>query len=181
MTALTELLQRPVLDVARGLLGARLRSKIGGTVTEVVVTEVEAYDGGNDPASHAYRGETPRNHSMFQRAGTLYVYRSYGIHWCMNVVVGPKGDPAAVLLRGGTAVVGASTMARRRGRQDHLTDGPGKLCQALGVTGAVDGSYLLGRGPLRLLRGEAAPAFAATPRVGITKAVDRPWRFVASS
>ena len=97
-----ELLAGSVFDVARRLLGCRIRSVVDGATTEVALTEVEAYAGADDPASHAFRGQTARNGSMFGPAGTLYVYRSYGLHWCMNIVVGPPDLPHAVLLRGGT-------------------------------------------------------------------------------
>jgi DNA-3-methyladenine glycosylase len=177
-TPLETLLEGSVVDVARALLGRRLRSDIGGERCEVVLTEVEAYGGADDPASHAYRGETVRNRHMFGPAGRLYVYRSFGVHWCMNVVAGPEGIARAVLLRGGMPVEGVEVMARRRGRSDHLADGPGKLCRALGVTDEHDGISLF-EGPVFLL-GDAAESgtVIATPRVGITKAVRRPWRFV---
>ncbi len=168
----------PVEEIAPRLLGLRLRTGLGPGPTEVMITEVEAYAGDRDPASHAYRGRTPRNASMFGDPGTLYVYRSYGIHWCMNLVTGGQNDPSAVLLRAGKPVVGADVMARRRGRSDHLADGPGKLTQALGVTGEADGTSVFG-GPIELM---AAPKpvghVIATPRVGISKAVAWPWRFV---
>ncbi|MDH3426545.1 MAG: DNA-3-methyladenine glycosylase [Acidimicrobiia bacterium] len=169
-----------VLDVARSLLGWRLRTIFHGERAEVALTEVEAYDGGNDPASHAYRGRTPRNLVMFGPPWHLYVYRAYGIHWCMNVVIGEEGRAAAVLLRGGVPTMGREVMVARRGRKDHLTDGPGKLCQALGVTGEDNGANLLGRGSVRLLEGELPPKIKATPRIGISNAQDRKWRFVAS-
>ena len=171
----------PVLEVAPALLGARVVTRFEGRRTEVMLTEVEAYGGPADPASHAYRGRTPRNGSMFGPPGTLYVYRSYGIHWCMNVVVGAEGDAQAVLLRGGDIVAGRTTIERRRGRADQLTNGPGKLCQALAVTGDHDGSSVTA-GPVRLRPGElpAGSTVVATPRVGISRAVDRPWRFVAA-
>lgn len=180
--AALDLLSGEVLEVARGLLGFRIRSEIGGSVTVVRLTETEAYAGELDPASHAYRGETKRNASMFGPPGTLYVYRSYGIHWCMNVVVEPIGTAHAVLLRGGEPVRGRRLIESRRGRADHLTDGPGKLCQALGVTGEQDGSSVLD-GPVRLLPGKLPRGYriTATPRIGIAKAADRPWRFVAKS
>lgn len=175
---LAELLAGPVLDAAEGLLGRRLTSTIGGNETAVVITEVEAYAGEEDPASHAYRGETPRTRVMFGPPGGLYVYRSYGIHWCMNVVCGEPGIARAVLLRGGDPVSGRPLMEERRGRADHLTDGPGKLSQALGVTGDHDGTSVLD-GPVtvgeeRLLYGTVV----TTPRIGISKAVEREWRFV---
>ena len=184
MSVPPSVLNGDVLDIAPRLLGMRLRSEAAGAVTEVVLTEVEAYVGDLDPASHAYRGRTARNGSMFERPGTLYVYRSYGLHWCLNIVVGPVGVPHAVLVRAGVPTSGAETMAIRRGRTDHLADGPGKLAQALGITGDHDGTSVLGgpgTGPLTLLEGPGPSGpVLATPRVGISKAVDRPWRFVAT-
>lgn len=175
---LERLLEGPVEDVAPSLLGLRIRTERPPGPTEVVITEVEAYAGSRDPASHAYRGKTPRNESMFGPRGTLYVYRSYGMHWCMNVVTGGVDDPSAVLIRGGKPTVGADIMARRRGRRTNLADGPGKLTQALGVTGDDDGTSVW-RGPIRLQAGdERTGQIVATPRVGITKAVAWPWRFV---
>ena len=172
------LLDGPVEEIAPRLLGLRLRTELAGTPTEVVISEVEAYAGERDPASHAYRGRTPRNEAMFGPRGTLYVYRSYGLHWCMNVVTGGVNDPSAVLIRAGKPSHGADVMARRRGRSDHLADGPGKLSQALGVTGEANGSSVW-RGPVRLLEAPAATGhIVATPRVGISKAVAWPWRFV---
>jgi DNA-3-methyladenine glycosylase len=176
-----QLLAGSVFDIARRLLGCRVRTELGGAVTEVALTEVEAYAGADDPASHAFRGRTARNGAMFGPPGTLYVYRSYGLHWCMNVVVGAVGVPHAVLLRGGTVTEGLGTIEHRRGRIDHLTDGPGKLCEALGVTGDHDGTSVLA-GPVRLLPGSLAERHSvlATPRVGITKAIEEPWRFVVA-
>jgi DNA-3-methyladenine glycosylase len=115
---------------------------------------------------------------MFEGRGTLYVYRSYGVHWCMNIVTGDAGDPSAVLLRGGRPQVGAGIMTRRRGRPQPLADGPGKLTQALGVSGEVDGTSVF-TGPVRLLDGpRPSGQIIATPRVGIRKAIAWPWRFV---
>ncbi len=171
-------LSGPVPEVAPALLGMRLRTRFGGEATAVVVTEVEAYGGADDPASHAHRGPTRRNAAMFGPPGTLYVYRSYGLHWCLNVVTGPEGSAAAVLIRGGIPAEGEAVMARRRGRPDHLCDGPGKLAQALGVTGEHDGTSV-DDGPVRLSEGPAAGGVVrATPRVGVGRAVERPWRFV---
>lgn len=166
-----------MLTAARQLLGWRLRTEFGGTQTEVVLTEVEAYAGLDDPASHAYRGPTKRNDSLFGAPGMLYVYLSYGIHWCMNVVIGDEETPNAVLLRGGEPVEGLETMVSRRGRADHVADGPGKLTQALGVTGEDDGADL-SHGPVLLIPGESQGTVTSTPRIGITKAADWPWRFV---
>lgn len=183
MTArLVDLFTGPVEDVARRLLGWRLHSKTGRMVTAVMLTEVEAYGGPDDLASHASRGPTARNASMFGPAGTLYVYRSYGIHWCANVVTGPVGHGEAVLMRGAIPLEGVSIMEQRRGRVDQLVDGPGKLCQALGITGDHDGTSLLD-GPIRLLppAESAAREVLATPRIGITKSTDRLWRFTLPS
>ena len=165
---------------ARGLLGRRLSSSIGGSTTGVVITEVEAYAGEDDPASHAYRGQTTRNAAMFGPPGGLYVYRSYGIHWCMNIVCGPEGSAQAVLLRGGYPVEGIELMAERRGRPHNLTDGPGKLCQALGVSGEHDGSNVLD-GPVTVTNDPVEGLVTATPRIGISQAVDRNWRLVLKS
>lgn len=171
------LLAGGVVEAARGILGRRLDTRIAGRPTAVVLTEVEAYGGGDDPASHAHRGPSRRNRSMFGPPGTLYVYRSYGIHWCMNVVVGPEGSPGAVLLRAGVPMAGVEFMAARRGRPDHLTDGPGKLAQALGVSGELDGSTVTG-GPVLLGEVVSTGPIVAGPRVGIRRAATRPWRFV---
>ena len=177
MTDLGSLLGGDVVAAARGLLGRRLRSEIDGVACEVVLTEVEAYGGADDPASHAHGGLTARNASMFAPAGTLYVYRAYGVHWCLNAVTGPAGRGSAVLLRAGRVLAGEQDMRRRRGRDDHLCDGPGRLSQALGVTGEQDGTSLFD-GPVRLLAVPAARGrVEAGARVGITRAADRPWRF----
>ncbi len=177
---LFEALGGDVLEAARWLLGCVIRTEFDGATTEVRLTEVEAYAGDRDPASHAYRGLTPRNASMFGPPGTLYVYRSYGIHWCMNIVAAGPGVAHAILLRGGEPVAGEATMAQRRGRTDHLTDGPGKLSQALGVDGRHDGTSVA-TGEVRLIRGGLPRGYVVetTPRVGISRAADRPWRFVA--
>lgn len=178
--SLADFLSRPSWEVAPELLGWRFETRFGGVVTAVALTEVEAYDQ-TDPASHSHRGETARTAAMFAAPGHLYVYRSYGVHWCMNVVTGPPGHGAAVLLRAGRPLEGAEAMARRRGRHDHLADGPGKLTQALGIDGTHDGLYLLASEEVRLIPTRGAPDVVATPRIGITKAAETPWRFVATS
>ncbi len=115
---------------------------------------------------------------MFAEAGTLYVYRSYGVHWCANVVTGPAGEGRAVLLRAGRPTMNRPAMEARRRRTDHLTDGPGKLCEAMGIDGSHDGTSLVD-GPISLLPpvGRTALQVQATPRIGISKAVDLCWRF----
>ncbi len=180
MSELEELLRHDVLSAAEQLLGWSLISTAGGERTSVTITETEAYAGTADPASHAYRGPTPRNATMFGPAGSLYVYRSYGIHWCMNVVVGEPGIAHAVLLRAGVPTEGVETIERRRGRSVDLANGPGKLCQALGVTGDLDGTDLRS-GPVRLVAGPGCGErkVERTPRIGISKATERLWRFVA--
>ncbi len=157
-------------------------STIDDETVRIRLTEVEAYKGSEDPASHAYRGETERNTSMFQSAGTLYVYRSYGIHWCANTAAGPPGVGWGILMRSGQIVDGESVAIRRRGRYDQLANGPGKLTQALGITGEHNGLDLLDpKSPIRLERGDPPDLVMATPRVGISKAIDTPWRFIEAT
>ncbi|MGH8995965.1 MAG: DNA-3-methyladenine glycosylase, partial [Acidimicrobiales bacterium] len=152
----------------------------------VRIVEVEAYRGAEDPASHAYRGPTKRNATMFGPAGRLYVYFTYGMHWCANVVCRPEGVAGAVLLRAAAPVVGLETMraVRPAARRDRdLCSGPAKLCQALGVTGELDGADLLGAGgPISLCTDGMAPpeSPAVGPRVGISVAAEQPWRFWVS-
>jgi DNA-3-methyladenine glycosylase len=179
---LANLLSGTPEEAAPELLGSLLISDVGGRVVMARVTEVEAYKGSDDPASHAFRGRTGRNGSMFERPGTLYVYRSYGIHWCANVAAGPEGVGWGILFRAGVIVDGVSVARARRGRDIDLANGPGKLTQALGIDHTHDGTYLLdGAGPIRIEPGTPPEVVVATPRVGISTAVDRPWRFVAVS
>ncbi|MEH1016887.1 DNA-3-methyladenine glycosylase [Micromonospora sp. CPCC 206060] len=177
---LADLLAGPVVPAARGLLGCRLTA---GGVT-VRITEVEAYAGtAGDPASHAHRGRTPRNAVMFGPAGHAYVYFTYGMHWCLNVVTGPDGEASAVLIRAGEVVDGlAEARARRPAvrRDVDLARGPARLCAALGVDRSVYGLDLLGDGPVQLrpaVEPVPEPAVVAGPRVGVTGAHDVPWRF----
>ena len=145
------------------------------------IVEVEAYGGSDDPASHAARGRTRRNGAMFAGAGRLYVYRSYGIHRCANVVTGPPGTAGAVLVRAVSPLLGEASMRARRGAAGgaHLADGPGRLCEALGIELDDDGCDLSGGGRIHLLRGWPASdgAVRQGPRIGITRAVDLPWRW----
>jgi DNA-3-methyladenine glycosylase len=142
-----------------------------------VVVEIEAYSPG-DPASHSYRGRTARNAAMFGPPGHAYVYRSYGIHHCLNLVCGPDGEGAAVLVRALEPTHGLERMRERRGVEDVklLCSGPGRLCEALGVTLVHDG-LALDEPPFRLLGREDEPDVVTTTRVGITRAVDLPWRY----
>jgi DNA-3-methyladenine glycosylase len=157
------------------LLGAVLRH---GDVA-CRLTEVEAYDGSNDPGSHAYRGPTPRNDVMFGPAGRLYVYFTYGMHWCANVVCGHEGTASAVLLRAGEIVDGLDTARSRRpsARVDRdLARGPARLCQALGIAREQNGHDLT-RLPLTLEPTGSPTEVRTGPRVGLREAADRPWRF----
>lgn len=169
-------LTRRALAVAPDLLGCVLWADGVG----VRLVEVEAYEGADDPASHAWRGPTPRNRVMFGPAGHLYVYRLHG-HVCCNVVCGPQGVATAVLVRAGEVVVGLATArARRPGVRDAwLARGPGNLTRTLGITAADDGADLCAGGRLRLLPGPRPDAVAAGPRVNVSRAHDRPWRFIA--
>ncbi|HEX8133107.1 MAG TPA: DNA-3-methyladenine glycosylase [Actinomycetes bacterium] len=171
---------RPVLEVTRDLLGRLLVHRTPDGTSAVRLVEVEAYDGaGQDPASHAHRGRTPRNAVMFGPPGHLYVYFTYGMHWCANVVCAPEGVARAVLLRAGEPVLGAELMAARRpaSRPRDLARGPARLCQALGLAGWANGADLHA-GPVQLTAGWPVPdhRVAWTGRVGVTAAADRPWR-----
>jgi DNA-3-methyladenine glycosylase len=168
--------QRPALVVAVELLNKVI--EVGGVTVRIV--ETEAYLGdGTDPASHSHRGPTPRNATMFGRPGRLYVYRSYGMHWCANVVTAPAGS--AVLLRAGAPVAGLDSMRDRRpkARRDRdLASGPGKLCQALGITGDHDGADLRHSDVRISYDGLDPPVDLGNGlRVGISAAVERPWRW----
>ncbi|WP_181705795.1 DNA-3-methyladenine glycosylase [Chthonobacter rhizosphaerae] len=164
-----------VVAAARRLVGAVLTvDGVGG-----VVVETEAYDR-EDPASHSFSGPTPRNAAMFGPAGRAYVYRSYGIHWCLNVTCGPVGHGAAVLIRAIEPTTGLDRMAERRRVSDPrlLASGPGRLCQALGITRAHDGlSIVEPPFDLRLPDSDGEQDLVTGPRIGITKGVDAPWRF----
>jgi DNA-3-methyladenine glycosylase len=172
----------PVDVVAPALLGCWVVTDRPEGRVALRLTEVEAYSGaGEDPASHAHRGPTPRAEIMFGPPGRLYVYFSYGVHWCANVVVGPAGRGAAVLMRAGEVVVGEELARSRRPAARTARDlarGPARLTQALGIGPDDRGTDLLGpRSPVRLHRGPAPAAVSAGPRVGISLAAELPWRF----
>jgi len=176
-------LSRPALLVAPRLLGAVVVSDLGGERVAVRLTEVEAYEGADDPASHAFRGRTARNAVMFGPAGRLYCYFSYGMHWCANVVCGPAGVATAVLLRAGEVVEGEPAARARRPaarRAADLARGPARLAGCLGLGRHSNGLDLLDPGsPVRLtgVRSRRLAGVAAGPRVGISVATERPWRF----
>lgn len=165
--------ERSVHEVAPDLIGVTLLvDGVGGAIVEV-----EAYDH-EDPAAHGFRGRTERTASMFGPAGHAYVYRSYGIHWCVNFVCEDVGVAAAVLIRALEPTQGIDSMRARRGVEDvrALCSGPGKLCHALGITRDHDG-LPLDRPPLELRERAECVEVVRGPRVGITKAVDQPWRY----
>jgi DNA-3-methyladenine glycosylase len=163
----------PAHAVARALVGATLLvDGVGGRIVET-----EAYDR-EDPASHSFSGPTPRNQAMFGPPGRAYVYRSYGIHWCLNFVCRESGHGAGVLIRAIEPTHGVDRMRARRGLDDlrMLCSGPGKLGQALGITHALNG-LRLDRRPFRLLPSGEPADIVHGPRIGISKAVELPWRF----
>jgi DNA-3-methyladenine glycosylase len=164
---------RSVHAVAPDLVGATLLlDGVGG-----VIVEVEAYHH-TDPAAHSFRGKTARNAIMFGPPGYAYVYRSYGIHWCLNFVCEPEGSASAVLIRAIAPVQGIATMRRRRAFSNErlLCAGPGRLCQALGITYTHNG-LALDRPPFELCSRSGNPEVTAGPRIGITKAAENPWRY----
>jgi DNA-3-methyladenine glycosylase len=165
---------RSVHEVAPDLIGVTLLvDGVGGRIVEV-----EAYDQ-EDPASHGHRGRTARNEAMFGPPGHAYVYRSYGIHWCLNLVCAAEGVPEAALIRALEPTAGLDVQRRRRGVEDVLAlcSGPGKLCQALGVTREQDG-LPLDRKPFRLEERAQPPQIVTAPRVGLTRATELSWRYL---
>ena len=167
---------RDVLTVARELIGVTfLLDGVGG-----VIVETEAYHH-EDPASHTYNGPTPRNAAMFSPPGHAYVYRSYGIHWCVNFVCGPAGEGNAVLIRALAPTHGIAAMEERRGTTDarRLCAGPGRLCQALDITRAQDSRSLF-EPPFQLDAATSPATIAIGPRIGISQGREQPWRFGAA-
>jgi DNA-3-methyladenine glycosylase len=182
---------RSALTVAKDLLGKVLVTGSGRSLAAGLIIEVEAYLGSDDPASHAFRGKTARNSSMFQGGGIAYVYLSYGMHRCVNVVTGREGEGEAVLLRALWPLEGQELMAKRRGLifsptpkvLGNLTSGPGKLTQAMSITLKDNGRHW-DQGDFKIIdlgyrpvRGE----IMASPRIGITKGVELPWRYVIAA
>jgi DNA-3-methyladenine glycosylase len=195
---------RPSVEVAPDLLGCVLEHETADGLVAVELTEVEAYAGRSDPASHAYRGKTQRNAVMFGPPGHAYVYFTYGMHFCVNMVcLGEQGSASAVLLRAGAIIAGEDLARARRTRgrvaegpvsegpvsegrariaPRDLARGPARLCQALGIDRALDGADVCVAGaPLRMLSGAGNPArsgkIATGPRVGVSSAAEIPWRF----
>ena len=182
-----EFLGRPAQEVAPDLLGCVFEHETADGLVAVALTEVEAYAGEVDPASHAYRGRTVRNAVMFGPAGHAYVYFTYGMHFCVNVVCMPPGTASAVLLRAGQVIAGEELARARRGPAStprDLARGPARLCQALGIDRRLDGADLCDEAsPLRLrkavatVRSEEKTAIHTGPRVGVREGADVPWRF----
>ena len=193
---------RPSVEVAPDLLGCVLEHQTADGLVAVELTEVEAYAGRSDPASHAYRGKTARNAVMFGPPGYAYVYFTYGMHFCVNVVcLGEEGSASAVLLRAGRVIAGEELACARRTRGTtaiaprDLARGPARLCQALGIDRSQNGADMVSAGsPLRMLSGAGHPARSALlvsgdghpatprrivtgPRVGVSSAAEIPWRF----
>ena len=165
--------RRSVHEVAPDLIGATLLfDGVGGRIVEL-----EAYHH-TEAAAHSFNGPTPRNAVMFGPPGYAYVYRSYGIHWCVNFVCEPKGSAAAVLIRALEPTMGLALMRRRRGTTDDrlLCSGPGRLCAALRITAAHNG-FVLDAPPFELFAREEPVEVITGPRIGITKAIDLPWRY----
>lgn len=174
------LLEQDAVVAAKQMLGWRFISRIDGSPTGGIIVETEAYRGRDDPAAHSYRGITPRTRPMFMRAGTVYVYFTYGMHHMINFTTGAEGEAEAVLIRALEPTEGIECMARRRGMDNlrQLTSGPGKLTRALGITLAQTGTTL--GGELDLLPPLAAPSetdIVTTTRIGISEGRDLPWRF----
>lgn len=174
-----EFFDRPADRVARDLLGCLLVSELGGRRVCGRIVETEAYPGPDDPACHAAEsiGRTTRNDPLYGPPGTAYIHMNYGVHWLLNAVTGPEGEPAGVLIRALEPVAGRDLMRERRGR-DELTSGPARLVEALGVGPELQ-RHPLDRPPLWIEAGEGPPAasLVVTTRVGISKATDRELRF----
>jgi DNA-3-methyladenine glycosylase len=173
---------RDTVRVARALLGCVLESRLGGARTAGRIVEVEAYVGPDDPAAHGYGNKkTKRNEHLFGPPATSYVYFTYGMHWCFNAVTESEGFPAAVLVRALEPLYGVAVMMNRRGiRDEHkLCSGPARLCEALSITGSIDGTSLV-EGPVRIIRPPQRGRIAVDvgPRIGISRATSWPLRFV---
>lgn len=178
---LNTLLEAGAVSAAKSLIGWKLYvQEHSGILVGGMITETEAYMQ-EDAASHSYRGRTPRTEIMFGPAGYIYVYFTYGMHWCMNVVTGMDGHGEAVLIRAIVPDQGMDIIRKRRGnRPEHeLTDGPAKVCQALGITGKDNGLKINDSKVLLQPFSEPLPNIQATERIGITKDTHRLWRFIA--
>jgi len=174
-----EFYNRPTLEVAKELLGKYLVVNKNGTKLSGKIVETEAYRGLYDPASHAYGGMTPRNRIMFGEPGHAYVYFTYGMYYCLNVITERKGFPAAVLIRAVEPMEGIEIMKRRRKKEkpEDLTSGPGKLCQAMGINKTLYGADLTSKTIYVEDRGETVGKVVSTNRIGIDEGKEKKWRF----
>jgi DNA-3-methyladenine glycosylase len=173
---------RPAVEVAPALLGCVLRHESADGPVAVIITEAEAYAGSADPASHAFRGRTPRNAVMFGDPGHAYVYFTYGMHYCANLICMPAGTAEGVLLRAGRVIEGTGLAASRSApaaAPRDLARGPARLCRAMGINRSQDGADACEPGsPLQVLaRAVPVPEIAAGPRVGVSQGAETPWRF----
>jgi DNA-3-methyladenine glycosylase len=167
-------------SVASDLLGCLLvRRTTTGTVLSGKIVEVEAYRGGDDPASHSFRGMTKRNSIMFGEAGHAYLYFAYGFHWCLNITTEGRGEPGAVLIRALEPVEGVEQMKANRGLTDveQLTNGPGKLTKALGIDGSLNGADVVTSAEICVLGSGAPVKIRSSPRIGISRGQERQWRY----
>jgi len=171
--------ERYTPDVARELLGCLLVRRIGRKTLSGKIVEVEAYRGSDDPASHSYRGATKRSSIMFGEAGHVYVFFSYGVHWCLNFTTEEEGQPGAVLIRALEPVEGVEEMARNRGVSEdgRLTDGPGKLTKALSIDGDFNGEDLVQSRRLYVLGREEPLRIGGSSRIGVSKGREQQWRY----
>jgi DNA-3-methyladenine glycosylase len=174
-----EFYNRPTLKVAKELLGKYLIVNKDGRKLSGKIVETEAYRGPYDPASHAYGGMTPRNKIMFGEAGHAYVYFTYGMYYCLNVITERKGFPAGVLIRALEPKDGIEIMKKKRKKEkiENLTNGPGKLCQALGIDKSLYGADLVGKTIYIEDRGEPTGKIISTNRIGIDEGKEKKWRF----
>ena len=173
--------ERDTVSVARELLGKVIVRHLRGSLLKGIIVEVEAYRGGDDPASHAYRGLTKRNQVMFGEPGHAYIYFTYGMHYCLNVTTEKLGQPAAVLIRAAQPLTGIDRMKkwRKTDRLENLTNGPAKLTQALSIKRALNGHDLTKKGKLYISRPTNPETFSVviTSRIGIKTGRNKPWRF----
>jgi DNA-3-methyladenine glycosylase len=171
--------ERYTPDVARELLGCLLVRRIGRRTLSGRIVEVEAYRGSDDPASHSYRGATKRSSIMFGEGGHVYVFFSYGFHWCLNFTTEEEGQPGGVLIRALEPVDGVEEMARNRGVSEvgRLTDGPGKLTKALSIDGDFNGEDLVKSRRLYVLGREEPVRVGASARIGISRGLEQQWRY----
>jgi DNA-3-methyladenine glycosylase len=176
-----QIVDLPALEAAPQLLGCILVRELNGTTLKLEIVETEAYHQ-DDPASHSFRGNTARTAPMFEKGGHIYVYFTYGMHYCINIVTGPVGRGEAVLIRAAQPIAGIEVMRANRGIEDikNLSNGPGKLAQALGITDTTLSGKILDKSSIYLeppARQIGSDNITTTPRIGISKAADQPWRF----